>query len=332
MVNFAIEGMNLTQVKAGYNALLSDYATGYTNAEFKGCWLSPFAEVPFRTGNVIEFDDSIFNSYDDSRAPGGPFNEIQFGHRGRPFNIENKGLTCKVPEEFEEEAATADLDLGKRASTALMGAEALNIELEQARIARNPANYGGNVISLSGTSQFNDPTSKPDQITEQAKLAIASTSGRKPNVAFGGMRVTSALRTHPQVRSNFTPTSSAAITDEMLAQYLGVDYYVSGEAIWKNINTGVLDFIWGKDLIFACVNPKAFTGAEKGRIPYVTANGVDRMAEPSKFYTYVLKGQPKVSNPYWWEMNDSWYYKIKFERQTQNTGMNSGYLIQNAVA
>jgi hypothetical protein len=199
-------------------------------------------------------------------------------------------------------------------------------------MCRNPSNYNGLVTALSGSSQFNDQGSRPDQIVERAKLAIASRTGRKPNVMLGGELVTSALRTHPLVRSNFTPTSSAAITDDMLAQYFNVLHYVSGEAVWRNPATGLLEFIWGTDLILAYVNPKAFEGAEKGRITYATSNDIDRMAEPSKFYTYVLKGSPKVSNPFWWEMNDSWYYKIKFERQHQNTGMDSGYLIQNAVA
>lgn len=332
-VEFAHEGMNRFEVKAGYNMVLSSYATGYTNTEFKGRYISPFAEVPARTGSIINFDDSAFEPAEDDRADGGPFNEIQDGYTGDPFSLRNKGLAYKVPIEHEEEAATANINLGKRASNSLMRRSAINIELEQARMARNPANYGGLVTALSGSSQFNDQGSRPDQIAERAKLAIASRTGRKPNVMLGGELVTSALRTHPLIRANFQPTSSAAINDEMLAQYFNVERYVSGEAIWRNPATRQLEFIWGKDLIFAYVNPKAFRGnSEDGRIPYTVDNDIDRMAEPSKFYTYVLKGVPKVSNPFWWEMNDSWYYKIRFERQHYVTGIDSGYLVQNAVA
>lgn len=331
-VEFAQEGMNRAEVKAGYNALLTTYATGYTNAEFKGRYICPFAEVPNRTGNVIQFDDSAFDVAEDDRADGGPFNEIQDGFEGFPYSLRNKGLAYKVPVEHEEEAATANINLGKRASNSLMRRSALNVELEQARMARNPANYNGLVTALSGTSQFNDQGSRPDQVVETAKLAIASRTGRKPNVILGGEQVVSALRTHSQVRANFQPTSSMAITEEMLAQYFNVKRFVSAEAVWRNKVTGNLEFVWGKDLILAYVNPKAFEGNEDGRIPYTTNNDIDRMAEPSKFYTYVLKGVPKVSNAFWWEMNDSWYYKIRFERQHYNTGMDSGYLVQNAVA
>jgi hypothetical protein len=331
VVEFVREGMNRSEVKAGYNMVLSAYATGYTNAEFKGRFLSPFAEVPARTGNIVQFDDSAFEIAEDDRADGGPFNEIQSGYEGLPYSLRNKGLAFKVPVEHEEQAQTANINLGKRASNALMMRSALNIELEQARVARNPANYNGLVIALSGASQFSDSGSRPDQVVEVAKLAIASRTGRKPNVMLGGEQVTSALRTHPLIRANFQPTSSMSITDEMLAQYFNVDRYVSGEAIWRNPATRALEFIWGKDLILAYTNPKAFEGNE-GRIAYTTDNDIDRMAEPSKFYTYVLKGVPKVSNPFWWEMNDSWYYKIRFERQHFVTGMDSGYLVQNAVA
>jgi hypothetical protein len=331
VVDFAREGMNRAEVKAGYNMILSTYATGYTNAEFKGRYLFPFAEVPARTGIIIQFDDAAFVPAEDDRADGGPFNEIQDGYEGKSFSLRNKGLAYKVPVEFEEEAALANINLGKRASNSLMRRSALNIELEQAKIARNPANYNGLVVALSGTSQFNDPASRPDQIIETAKLAIASRTGRKPNVMVGGEQVTSALRTNPLIRANFQPTSSMAITDEMLAQYFNVERYISGEGVWRNSATGNLEFIWGKDLIIAYTNPKAF-GGQDGRITYSADNDVDRMAEPSKFYTYVLKGVPKVSNAFWWEMNDSWYYKLRFERQHFVTGVDSGYLIQNAVA
>lgn len=331
VADFVREGMNRAEVKAGYNLILTTYATGYTNAEFKGRYLFPFAEVPARTGIIIQFDDSAFVPVEDDRADGGPFNEIQDGYEGKSFNLRNKGVAYKVPIEFEEEAALANINLGKRATNSLMRRSALNIELEQSKVARNPANYNGLVVALSGTSQFNDPGSRPDQIIETAKLAIASRTGRKPNVMLGGEQVTSALRTHPLIRTNFQFTSSAAITNEMLAQYFNVDRYVSGEGVWKNPATGNLEFIWGKDLILAYTNPKAF-GGEDGRITYSADDDIDRMAEPSKFYTYVLKGVPKVSNPFWWEMNDSWYYKLRFERQHFVTGIDSGYLIQNAVA
>lgn len=329
-----IEGMDLLAAKAGYNMVLSTYATKYSNNNFVGKYVSPLAEVPVRTGTIINFDDSAFQTYEDDRSYGGPFKEIENGYAGSPYRLTSHGLAYKVPIEFEEEAQFANIDLGKRAANSLMQAEALNIEVEQSKVIRNPANYNGMTIALSGTSQFNDPSSTPDQVIETAKLAIASATGRKPNVMLGGEKVTSALRTHQRVRNNFVYTSSASITDEMLAQYFNVDRYVSGEAVWRNPATGLLEFIWGNDLILAYVNPKAFQGGPdaQGRITYSTDNDIDRMAEPSKFYTYVLKGQPKISNPFWWEMNDSWYYKIKFERQHYTTGMNSGYLIQNAVA
>lgn len=326
-------GMNRAEVRAGYNMVLSKYATGYSNAEFKGYYLSPFAKVPARSGIVIAFDDSAFEVVEDDRADGGPFNEIQDGYEGRPFSLKNKGFAYKVPVEFEQEAQRANIDLGQRATNSLMNRSALNVEIEQATMARNPANYNGMVTALSGSSQFNDPSSRPDQIIETAKLAIASKIGRKPNVMLGGEQVTSALRTHPLIRANFQYTSSAAITEEMLSVYFNVQRYVSGEAVWKNPATGTTQFIWGKDLILAYVNPKAFNGNGKdGQITYSPDNNIDRMAEPSKFYTYVLEDVPKVTNPFWWEMNDSWYYKIRYERGHYVTGIDSGYLVQNAVA
>lgn len=320
-----ITGMNTSSVKAGYNAILTNVAHGWMNDEFVGKWICPFADVTSRSGSIIKFDDSAFERYNDDRAPGGPFNVIETGYESTPYVLRNKGLAYKVPEEEAEEAQTAGITYGREvAQPALSQAESLNVEVEQATMLTNTANYGTLTAALSGSNRFDDPASNPGDIVRSALSACIA----RPNVILAGAEVTDALVTNPVVKAQFHPSSSAAIDDEMLARFFGVAKYVTGRARWRNPSTNTKDYIWGKNLIAAYVNPRALNS---GRLPSSPVPGVSRKS-PSAFYTYCMDGHPRISNPWWDEFHDSWFYKIKWERNHYVTGVDSAYLLQTCVS
>jgi hypothetical protein len=323
--------MNVRDVRAGDNRVLTSLANGYTNAEFVGKYLSPMAQVPDRTGKIVKFDKSVFARYNDDRAPGGAFNIIESGYEDGSYNLKNKGLLYKVPIEFQEEAERSSISLGRIAQNSLSNAEAINIEIEQMEMATNPANYGGLTAALSGTSRFDDPASRPGLLVRDAMSDVARRCGRRPNLILTGPDVTDALAMNPDVRNQFHQTNSASITDNMLKEYFGLPRegrYLTGEAVWEKPD-GATDFIWGKYFILAYVNPIAL---RSGELPYSANGQIDRLTQPSKFYTYVLRNNPAITNPFWDEFHDSWFYKIKFEREHQTTGIDSGYLLSTVVS
>lgn len=320
-----ITGMTTTSVKAGYNAILSNLAQGHTNNDFVGKYICPLVSVTSRTGLVFRFDDSAFERYNDNRAAGGPFNVIEVGYDSVPYALANKGLAYKVPEEEQEEAANAGIQYGRDvAQPALSQAEDLNLEIEQMQLVTNTANYGSLTAALSGTDRFDDAASKPSEIIMDAmNLCIA-----RPNVILAGPEVADALKRNPEVKAQFQPTSSASITETQLATYFGVEKFLVGRARWRNPSTNTKDFIWGKNLIMAYVNPAALNS---GMLTASPGAGVNRRT-PSAFYTYVMNGQPRISNPWWDEFHDSWFYKIKFERGHYVCGMESAYLLRTVVS
>lgn len=320
-----ITGMNITSVKAGYNAVLTTHAHGWTNDEFVGKYICPFVPVDTRTGSIVVFDDSAFERYDDNRAPGGPYNVMEAGYDSTPYKLNNKGLAFQVPEEEEEEAQQASIVYGRDiAQPALMQAESLNVEIEQAQMLTNTANYGSLTTALTGTNRFDDPGSNPGELVRSYLSACTA----RPNVILAGQEVTDALCVNPVVKAQFHPTSPAAIDDEMLAKFFGVRKYITGRARWRNPATNVKEYIWGKNLIAAHVNPRAI---DSGMLPSAPVAGMNRRS-PSAFYTYVYKGHPRISNPFWDELHDSWFYKIKWERNHYATGMESAYLLQTCVS
>jgi hypothetical protein len=322
----AIQGMSPQDSRAGDNRVLTGLAHGYVNEEFVGKYISPLAPVEDRTGSVMQFDDSIFELYDDNRAAGGGFNVVQTGFAGVPYRLMNKGLKYPVPIEHQQEAARANIQFGQIAQAALSNAEALAIEVEQMRVATNAANYPGRTIALAPASRFNLNTSTPGVTV---RTALASTPGRRPNVILAGEPVTEALAAHPNVQSQFFQTDSAAIDDAKLAAYFGVRKYVTGRAEYRNPATGALENIWGKQMILAYVNPKALAS---GNIAYGTeGNSINRMVEPAAFYSYIMRGHPIVSNPFWDEDCDTWFYKIRYERQHVQAIPEAKYLLQTVV-
>jgi hypothetical protein len=324
-------GMNVADYRAGDNRLITGLAQRYVNDEFVGKYISPFAPVLDRLGSIARFDDTLFEQFADDRAPGSMYNQIETGYTGVPYKLLNKGLTFPVPVEFQEEAARVSIDLGMIAQNALSNAEALNIEIEQRNLVATAGNYaGGSTVTLSGTSQFSDAASNPGLTVRTAMSAAAQLVGKRPNVILAGAQVTDTLMSNPDIQKRYYPTSSGVIDDAKLADYFGVQKYVTGRAVWRNPATRNIEYIWGKSMILAYVDPRALAS---GTVNYGTVeNSTDRMTMASAFYSYVLKGHPIISNPYWEESRDTWFYKIKWERGHFATLPGAAYLIQAAVA
>jgi hypothetical protein len=326
-----IIGQPLKDYRAGDNRVLTGLAHGYGNSEMAGKYLSPLAPVDSRVGTVTRFDDSIYETYPDDRAPGTRYNQIQTGYSSIPFALKNKGLMYPVPEEFNDEAAQASITLGKIAQMALSNAEALNLEVEQMQMLTTTSNYpSGNILALSGTSRFDDLASTPGATVRSVKSVVASIVGKAPNVIVSGDVVSNALAGSPDVQKQYFQTNSATIDDAKLAAYFGVDKYITARGLWRNPTTNAREFIWGKSMFLAYVDPAALAS---GTVNYgTTANQVDRMSMPAAFYTYVKRGHPIVSDPFWDEFSDTWNYKIKFERGSFQVLPGAAFWLQTVVS
>lgn len=288
--------------------VLSNHVRGYKQAGHVGRLLFPSVDVAVSAGKVIEFGKESFKLYNARRAPGGSTKRIEFGYEGKSFALVQDSLEGKVPREYARDAsAIPGVDLGMRATNNVMKSLTLTLEYDQAQIATNPANYGdNNKEELSGTSQWSHADSKPVDQIEAARQTIRAACGVYPNTLVLGPPAYSGLKNNQQVIGRFR--NADIITAQMLANLLEIDQVVEGQAVTAN-DAGVFQNVWGNAAVLAYV-PKEPGGQE----------------EPSYGYTYTMKGNPFVEQPYWDGNQKSWIYGVTYERAPVLAGMDAGYL------
>ncbi len=296
--------------------VLSGIAQGYRHGQRIGHMLFPAIDVTQRGGQVIEFGRESFFDYKARRAPGADAISIQFGYQGKPYTLEQFSLDVPVPREHMEEAeAVPGIDLGKRAVNTAMDTLTLTLEIDQANLAGNPANYGAlNKVALVGSARWNNPASTPISDIEQAKDQVRTTCGVDPNRLAISSKGFKALKRHPSIVERFKYTTADSITEKMLAALFDLEDLVVGKATYVDSDAAGAPFkeAWGN---FAC-------------LAYVPSQDA-ALEQPSFGYTYTLKGHPFVEPPRWEGTKRSWVYGVTYERKPVLTGIASGFLFQN---
>jgi hypothetical protein len=308
--------MNNAQARV-VDPVLTSAAQGYTNNEFVGAVLFPKVPVTQRGGKILTFGKEDFMLYATGRSPGQNTKRVTFGYKGDPYSLESHSLEGLLPIETLQEAdAVPGIDMSMVTVNGTQNIIALRLEKAQADTARNPSNYGaGNKVTLSGSSQWNDPNSDPIAAIEAGKDAVRAKIGKRPNVAVIGATVFSALKTHPKILERIKYTGRDVATVELLASLFGLAQVKVGEAVYAG-DDGAFSDVWGKDVILA----------------YVEVGTVAEQGKPSYGYTYQLGGYPVVEVPYFERNVKSWVFPVTDEVAPVVAGSSAGYLIQNAVA
>lgn len=325
-------GMSLLETRI-VDPILTRLAQGFIQPEIVGCMILPFAEVTTYGGKIVEFDKAAFATYNSKRSPGAATKRIQTGYgSNRSFSLDLDALEHAIPEEHLADSQMIGIDWPQYAMDACMGGLTNNLEVEQAALLRNPANYAANnKIALSGTSRFNNAASKPSSVIRAGKEAVRASIGMYPNVMLLGAAVLPGLQENPEVQDKIKYTSSDSITPELLAATYGFSKVLVGMAISAGVS-GTLGDVWGKDVILAYVNPAALAS---GRLPFQASTTINRFT-PALGYTYVMRGHPLAKPKYYDSNAESHIYGAKLHRQPVLSGVsggliNSGYLIQTAV-
>lgn len=306
--------MNLGAARV-INPVLTTIAQGYSDQEFVGSALFPPVPVQISGGQILEFGKEGFMLYGTQRAPGGATKRMQFGYLGKPFALENHAIECPVPREYMRDASVMPgINLGQRAVRLGMKVVTRSLEIQQAGLAQNAALYdASHKVTLSGTSKWSDPASKPATDIETGKEAVRSTTGVYPNTLVINGPTFAALKNNPSITDRFKYTSKESITPEMLAALFDVETVKVGRGV-KATDAGVVSDIWGNSAVLA----------------YVPANP-SGMEEPSYGYTYTMEGHPAVEEAYYDKNTRSWVYGVSNERVPVLSGIVSGYLLITPV-
>jgi hypothetical protein len=296
--------------------------------------LFPLVEVPNYGGTVIQFDDAIYEDVTDDRADDTPYAEIQTGYTGTTYKLNTKGLSFRVPDKRRKEMENLRINWGRMAVDTLVSRAGLRHEIECALRATTFGNYASsNRLALTSGNRFSDPSVDPDLLIRAGKDAVADQIGAEPNVCVMGRRVFSALANRyglTFVSASTGPGIPRQLTLEGFAATYGFRKAVICDA---NIKSGSgRSKAFGNHLVMAYCNPKGIDST----ITF-SANADINQFEPAYGYTYVMVNNPLVYTPYYDNDRSATVYKMDFDRQVINTGVNAsnaithGYFIQDAV-
>lgn len=300
--------------------VLTGLAIGFSNNALVGNVLMPFAECPNESGKIPIFGKDAFKIYDTLRAPRAASNTMDPSD-GSSIDVGYDEHDLQYPIDYRERAEAA-FPLESMATDMVTEAIALKREKAIADMAQNAANYAAsNKIALSGTSCFSDKVnSDPIGVVTDGKEAIRQRIGRKPNTAIIGATAMAVLENHPQFIDKIKYVMKGIVDTRILAELLGIDNVVVGEAVFQNELLGQFGDVWGDNIVLAYVRPQT---AAQGPIRYANT--------PSFGYTLRKPGFPQV---------DAYLAhggKVELVRNTDFyrpyiTWAEAGYLIANAKA
>lgn len=292
--------------------VLTTLAQGYSDPEFVGDVLFPAVPVEIAGGQIIEFGKESFKLYTTQRAPGTHFKRVQFGYLGKPYALENHGLEVALPSEHVRDAQKGPgIDLSSRAVSLNLSVNKRSLEVQQAGLATNPANYAADSkVALAGTSKWSDPASKPITQIAEYRETIRAKTGRYPNTALFSALAWKAFINNPEVLDRIKFTQTGIVTTELAAVLLQIPKIKIGLGVLSN-DSNVNTDIWGNNCVLA-----------------YTSLGKLGAEEPSYGYTYTLTGHPAVDAAYYEKPSNSWIHQLRYERSPVLSGISAGFLVQ----
>jgi hypothetical protein len=318
--------------------ILTDFSVGYGNPTFMGLQLMPEAAVDTQSGRYRVFDRSRRVRFYSRREPGTVANEVRGGRWSEDtFKTQEHSLQAAVADEERQQLTSqgglANATFGgalqinpeEDATALIMDSLLLEHELAVASLLRNTGTYpGGHSVTLLTADQWDNyagATSNPLTVMQAAIRTVESKIGVPPNRMLIGNLGLGWLAEHPDVVARF---SGLALTDpEAWKVLIGFDGQVLsvGDDLYNDDDiqesTETLVSAWGKDVIFAYVNPEmslndlSFGKTFAQRYPDGSTRPTDRWREEGRKSDLV---------------RTSWKWDLKV------TSSIAGYLIKDAFS
>lgn len=325
---------SLSQVRV-QDPILTQFAHGYRHPMRVGNYLYPAVPVTISGGQVLEFGRESFQRINARRAPGANTKRIEFGYKGDKYALTQDALESVVPREHLRDAQVMPgIDLGRQRTTALMNTITLQLEIEQAELARDVSKYGANhKITLSGTDQWSDPSANPIVQMDEYKEAIRADIGLYPNVAIAGPSAYNTTKNNPYVveRMKYREDQPETVTMQMLATLFELRYFMKGPAMYLDESGASVD-CWGDDIVLAYVPPEILDNPNQ-TLTYAPNGGLITFETPSYGYTYTMEGHPMIEEAYYSNECKGWVYGCTYERAPVNTSNQNiaGFLIKDVT-
>jgi hypothetical protein len=243
------------------DVVLTNISVGWPNNSFVGPILFPSVPVGKQSNKYYIFGREAWQPepFGDIRAPGSIANEIPgLNVSTDTYFCDEHSLQIPVTDEERENAdqpLRPDQDGTELVTSKLM----LQRELSIFNVVSDTSLYNSDlVVTLSGTSQWSDyVNSNPIQDMRQALRGVHSFLFMEPTHAIIPYLVMSELEDHPDFIERIKYSERGIVTPDIIAAVIGIqNVVVPGVGYNATANPGQaasLQYLWGKDVIFAYV-------------------------------------------------------------------------------
>ena len=207
--------------------LLTNLSVAYRNEEFIADQIFPRIDVDKKSGFYFTFNKENLRKSDSRRTGYARANRVDNALTKTPYGP----LVEHSLEHFIEDDVIEQYDdpFDPRRNATNLLTEKLAIENED-DLATSLANTSvvTQNATLSGTAQWSDYTnSNPFQNIQTGLNAIQGNALKKANVAFMGYEVWAQIKHHPDLLDRIKYTNKGVLTEEILAELLGVQKVLS---------------------------------------------------------------------------------------------------------
>lgn len=295
--------------------VLTNMARGYSNAEFIGTRLFPFAPMAKEGGKIPTFGKDNFRVRDTERAIRAKSNRIMPEDRDT-IDVVLQEHDLEYPIDYRE-AAESLFDEQQHGTGVTMEGIRLRHEKQCADLVQNPENYAAtNKIVLTGADQFSDyGGSDPLVVISEAREAVRSRIVKYPNLMEIPADVWAQLKMHPKLLELVKYSQRGVLTVEMLQELFEVPEIVIGKAVHADPLDNFED-LWSKHIWLGYVEKGGPRGAN--------------YRDPSFGYTLHKRGYPQT------DRYDELGGKVEIVRTTdffeaKVLGPDAGFLIVDAI-
>lgn len=293
--------------------VLSSLAVGYSNASYIADKLFPMAMVKKEAGKIPKHNKQSFKQFSTLRALRAKSNRLNPEDRDFiDFALDEHDLS--VPMDYREADESDDLDVEQANTFLAMEGLGLRRELAASEIAFNPNSYdAAHKLALASSDKWSLDTVNPLKVISDAGNVIRRDIARRANKAAVGAEAFDVLKNNPFVLERMASNQLGILTPQLLAQIIGVEEVVVGDAIYVNAQGQSVD-VWGPNMLLYYSRPAG-------------PNGKRSVYEPNFGYT-VAKKAVEV------DKYDEEGGKVKNVRATMIyktvlVGADAGFLISN---
>ena len=281
----------LTNISIAYTAELTDFIAPK---------VAPIIPVNFQSNKYYIYDKAYWKtSQAKKRAPGAQSAGSGWSNSTANYTCDEYGVHKDIPDQVRANADPG-IDL-ERDAARWVTEQMYTIREEQwasSIFAASTWTGSSTGADITVGTTWDDDASTPIEDVETQRAAIKEKTGFFPNTMVVGYEVWSQLKNHPDLIDRIKHTQRGVLTEELVAQLLGVERFFVASATRNTAAeaaTATMDFVFGKNALLMHV----------ARSP--------ALLTPSACYTFAWTGYTGASREGF--SIDQWYMReIKSQR------------------